>query len=159
MPEASIVLSPLPAHGRYQKVTASTLDTDGPSQTRSQSPANRDTLSIRLDEALRLAQGQIPERPSGSAASQAHRPPTEPLCDCCNDQTYQQHQISVQRITKSLKLLACWGCGPIGVIIGTLSFVATIVFGYYALKLANWTATKDYIEHCQADLVGIYISP
>jgi hypothetical protein len=57
-----------------------------------------------------------------------------------------------------LKFLARGDCGPVSATIGIVGFVTTTVLAYYGLKLAIWTATKDYIEHCQADLVRLSIS-
>ncbi|KAF7879192.1 hypothetical protein EAF04_000390 [Stromatinia cepivora] len=54
-------------------------------------------------------------------------------------------------IVRCVKFLACWDCGPIGATITILTFAVGTVISYFGIKLAIWTATKDYIEHCQAD--------
>ncbi|ESZ93702.1 hypothetical protein SBOR_5887 [Sclerotinia borealis F-4128] len=54
-------------------------------------------------------------------------------------------------LLRCVKFLACWECGPIGTIIAACTFAIGTVISYYGIKLAIWTATKDYIEHCQAD--------
>jgi hypothetical protein len=44
--------------------------------------------------------------------------------------------------------------------IATITFVVGTIISYYAIKLAIWTATKDYIEYCQSDQVhSRYKSP
>jgi hypothetical protein len=55
---------------------------------------------------------------------------------------------------RCVKFLACWDCGPIGTIIAIIVFVVGTILSYYTIELAIWTATKDYIEHCQSDQVS-----
>jgi len=68
------------------------------------------------------------------------------------------HQLNVQPapnpFVRCVKFLACWDCGPVGTIIAAAAFAAGTVISYYTFKLAIWTATKDYIEHCQSDEVA-----
>ncbi|TGO18233.1 hypothetical protein BTUL_0011g00390 [Botrytis tulipae] len=54
-------------------------------------------------------------------------------------------------IVKFVKFLASGDCGPLGTIIAAVAFIIGTVVSYFTIKLAIWTATKDYIEHCQAD--------
>lgn len=61
-------------------------------------------------------------------------------------------------VVRCVKFLACWECGPIGTIIAAFSFAIGTVISYYTIKLAIWTANKDYIEHCQADEVCLHYS-
>ncbi|PQE15287.1 hypothetical protein CJF31_00010641 [Rutstroemia sp. NJR-2017a BVV2] len=51
---------------------------------------------------------------------------------------------------RCVDFFACWDCGPIGTIIATITFVVGTIISYYTIKLAIWTATKDYIEYCQS---------
>ncbi|KAM3079639.1 hypothetical protein ACMFMG_006051 [Clarireedia jacksonii] len=57
---------------------------------------------------------------------------------------------------RCVKFLACWDCGPIGTIVAFITFVVGTILSYYTIQLAIWTATKDYIEHCQSDQVYSY---
>ncbi|THV47938.1 hypothetical protein BGAL_0278g00040 [Botrytis galanthina] len=54
-------------------------------------------------------------------------------------------------IVECVRFLACWDCGPVGNIIAAVAFVIGTFISYFTMKPAIWTATKDYIEHCQAD--------
>ena len=57
-------------------------------------------------------------------------------------------------LLRCIRFFACWECRPIGTIIAATAFATATVFTYQALKLAIWTATKDYIEHCQSVVVS-----
>jgi hypothetical protein len=73
-------------------------------------------------------------------------------CGCSPGHPCPQHAVT-SPLVRCIKFLACWDCGPIGIIIGAVAFAAGTVLAYYALQVAIWTATKDYIEHCQSDVV------
>ncbi|KAG4431047.1 hypothetical protein IFR05_013467 [Cadophora sp. M221] len=66
---------------------------------------------------------------------------------------HQQPQAPKSPLLRYIRFFACWECGPIGTIIAVTAFATATVFTYQALKLAIWTATKDYIEHCQSDVL------
>ncbi|KAH7346251.1 hypothetical protein BKA65DRAFT_273471 [Rhexocercosporidium sp. MPI-PUGE-AT-0058] len=53
-------------------------------------------------------------------------------------------------LLRYIRFFACWECGPIGTIVAAAAFATGTIFTYQALRIAIWTATKDYIEHCQA---------
>jgi hypothetical protein len=74
-------------------------------------------------------------------------------CGCAPGLLCQQHAAASNPILRCIKFLASWDCGPIGTIIAAGAFAAGTVLTFYAFKLAIWTATKDYIEHCQSDVV------
>ncbi|KAH6714174.1 hypothetical protein BKA61DRAFT_607322 [Leptodontidium sp. MPI-SDFR-AT-0119] len=66
----------------------------------------------------------------------------------------QQPQAPKNSLLQCIRFFACWECRPIGTIIAATAFATATVFTYQALKLAIWTATKDYIEHCQSVVVS-----
>jgi hypothetical protein len=57
-----------------------------------------------------------------------------------------------------VRFLACWDCGPVGTLIAASAFAAGTVISYYSLKLAIWTANKDFLEHCQSDEASFLLS-
>lgn len=164
MSEAAIALNALTAHTnnphRQNIINInSRTDTTLASQSQSRPPANCDSRSVPQIQIQGAAHAPRHVLVPGGATSRtpAQRQP-EPRCGCSNCRTSQEHQGQPHVIAQGLKFLACWDCGPVGATIGIVGFVATTVLAYYALKLAIWTATKDYIEYCQADLVGLSIS-
>jgi len=158
----AIALSALTAHAKdfhRQNVTNSSETTTIATRSRSQPPANRDNQSVSQIQIQGAAQPQTHVRIARSAASRApdQRQP-EPCRGRANGQTSQQDEEQTGIFSRPLKFLARGDCGPVSATIGIVGFVTTTVLAYYGLKLAIWTATKDYIEHCQADLVGPCIS-
>ncbi|KAF5877784.1 uncharacterized protein Bfra_002151 [Botrytis fragariae] len=76
-----------------------------------------------------------------------------PPCGCTANVCCQQHApvSNINPVVERVKSLACWDCGPVGTIIAAGTFAIGTVGSYFTIKLAIWTATKDYIRHCQAD--------
>ncbi|QSZ35204.1 hypothetical protein DSL72_008071 [Monilinia vaccinii-corymbosi] len=75
-------------------------------------------------------------------------------CGCIPGTPCQQHvpTPNLHPIVKAARFLACWGYRPIRVIFAFVASVITVIFTINAFKLAVWTATKDYIEYCQAEV-------
>ncbi|KAE8442695.1 hypothetical protein EG329_002940 [Mollisiaceae sp. DMI_Dod_QoI] len=139
MSEAPIVLSSLIARNCnvcQHSVSNSSEETTLASQSQSQVQANPDSLSVPQSQTQEGAQPELRcSRPDGQTNQ---------------DQGKTQGKTHV--LARALKFLACWDCGPVGATIGIVGFATATLLAYYGLKLAIWTATKDYIEHCQADL-------
>ncbi|TGO53783.1 hypothetical protein BCON_0118g00100 [Botryotinia convoluta] len=76
-----------------------------------------------------------------------------PPCGCTANVFCQQHApvSNTNPIVKCMKFLGCWDCGAVATIIAAVAFAIGTIVSYFTIKLAIWTATKDYIEHCQAD--------
>ncbi|KAF7881949.1 uncharacterized protein EAF02_006637 [Botrytis sinoallii] len=76
-----------------------------------------------------------------------------PPCGCTTNVFCHQHApvSNTNPIVNCVKFLVFWDCGTVGTIIAAVAFVIGTVVSYLTMKLAIWTATKDYIEHCQAD--------
>ncbi|KAF7930657.1 uncharacterized protein EAE98_005057 [Botrytis deweyae] len=108
-----------------------------------------------------LPQGQPqPQTPVTSRSTTGHPSPPQstvyqfaPPCGCTANVSCQQHApvSNTNPIVNCVKFLAFWDCVPVGTIAAAVSFIIGTVVSYLTMKLAIWTATKDYIEHCQAD--------
>ncbi|KAN0102632.1 hypothetical protein V8E51_010945 [Hyaloscypha variabilis] len=151
-----IALSVLTAHAkdlRRQNATNSSGATILATRSQSQLPANRDNQSVSPIRTQGAVQPQTHVRTAGNAASRTpdQRQP-EPSRGRAYGQTSQEDQEQTGPFLRSWKFLVRWDCGPVGATIGIVGFVSTTLLACYGLKLAIWTATKDYIEHCQADL-------
>ncbi|KAF7864538.1 hypothetical protein EAF04_006670 [Stromatinia cepivora] len=55
---------------------------------------------------------------------------------------------SMSLLKRFVRHLTTWDRGTI---IAVVAIVVSTIISYFALKLAIWTATKDYIEYCQGD--------
>jgi len=160
--KTEIALSVLTAHVkdlRRQNATNSSGATILATRSQSQPPANRDNQSVSQIRTQGAVQPQTHVRVARNAASRTpdQRQP-EPSRGSANGQTSQEDQEQSGAFSRASKFLVRWDCGPVGATIGIVGFVSTTMLAYYGLKLAIWTATKDYIEHCQAELVGLSIS-
>jgi len=95
-------------------------------------------------------------QPNAGAGNQGNQQAQgQQQCGCAPGRLCQQHAAALNPIVRCVRFLACWDCGPIGTIIAAGAFAAGTILTFYAFKLAIWTATKDYIEHCQSDVVRV----
>ncbi|APA10598.1 predicted protein [Sclerotinia sclerotiorum 1980 UF-70] len=107
-----------------------------------------------------LAQGQRPNQPVRQSLQAQGQPlHAQPIvsqvvqCGCLPGNLCSQHTPvpSPNPIVRCMKFLVCWDCGPLGATIAIIAFAVGTIISYFGIKLAIWTATEDYIEHCQAD--------
>ncbi|KAK0120241.1 hypothetical protein ONS95_011647 [Cadophora gregata] len=68
-----------------------------------------------------------------------------------NRQPRQEPQTNLSPVMRCIKFLACWDCGPVGIVIAIVTFATTTVLAYEVFEVTIWTATKDYILYCQSD--------
>ncbi|TGO42838.1 hypothetical protein BHYA_0005g01040 [Botrytis hyacinthi] len=99
-----------------------------------------------------LPQGQPqPQTPVTSSSTIVYQ--FAPPCGRTANVFFQYHApvSNINLIVNCVKFLACWDCGPIRTIIAIVAIIIGTVVSYFTMKMAIWTATKDYIEHFQAE--------
>ncbi|KAF7913323.1 hypothetical protein EAE99_010713 [Botrytis elliptica] len=137
----------------------SALTTSAPMKQNSRPPTA--SLGVGNLTVASLPQGQPqPQTPVTSRSTTGHPSPPQstvyqfaPPCGCTANVSCQQHApvSNTNPIVNCVKFLAFWDCVPVGTIAAAVAFIIGTVVSYLTMKLAIWTATKDYIEHCQAD--------
>ncbi|CAD6440041.1 aafdbbf5-0fd0-4f8c-8841-a3417d129ed1 [Sclerotinia trifoliorum] len=65
-----------------------------------------------------------------------------------NNSTLFSQLSGISLLKRFVKHLTTWDKGTI---IAVVAIVVSTIISYFALKLAIWTATKDYIEYCQVE--------
>lgn len=65
-----------------------------------------------------------------------------------NNSTLFSQSSSISLLKRFVKNFTTWDKGTI---IAGVAIVVSTIISYFALKLAIWTATKDYIEYCQGE--------
>ncbi|CAD6456336.1 a154ffdb-3294-48b1-bca9-157b7aa95ad0 [Sclerotinia trifoliorum] len=149
-----------PTQQKFKSSTAGLTSGNFPAQAVAPCPQGQPSAIPGTIPSKAVVQGQRPSQP----VQQSLQAQGQPLnaqsivyqvvqCGCLPGNPCSQHTPvpNPNPIVRCVKFLACWDCGPIGATIAILTFAVGTVISYFGIKLAIWTATKDYIEHCQAD--------